>query len=305
VYDVRDLNGLESQARGDLLYHIQELLFGNHLLAAHIVRDQRKFSLSHYHVNEAVRVAKAMQDSDLTATALYTRGCTYLEWGIFGLLNKGVYQIQHEKIEASILDWENAKKIYKDEEKDMHIQLSGRIDVHLGRAYALLSVSKGEKVPGLALTLLDQAEDTAGVQNIDDSYTRALIVGERVSFTKGGYHSTRAAAFTDAKMPGAALKELNAVETLQQGVSKDLTRRHVWLNIIAANAFLHLENFEEATKHARSALIASQDINSITNLTNVMDIYGRLLRSPYNIDVNVQELGDMLRDAFTTHIQQK
>ncbi len=303
--NTRDLNSLEQQARGDLLCHIQELLFSNHLLAAHVVRDQRKFALSHHHANEAVRVAKALQDSDLTATALYTRGCTYLEWGMFGLLNKGIYQIQREKIEAAIHDWESAKRLYIDKEKSMHIQLLGRSDVHLGRAYAILSISKGEKVPGFALTLLDQAEDTTGIQNIDDPYTRALIVGERVSFTKGGYHSARAAAFTAAKMPGAALKELNTLEALQQGVAKDLTRRHVWLNIVAANTFMDLENFEEATKHARNALAASQDINSITNLTNIIDIYGRLLRSPYRIDADVQELGDMLKDTLTTRSEQK
>jgi hypothetical protein len=89
--DIRDLDSLEPQARGDLLYHIQELLFSYHLLAAHVVRDQRKFSLSHHHANEAVRTAKAMQDSDLIATALYTRGCSYLEWGMFGLLKGGVF----------------------------------------------------------------------------------------------------------------------------------------------------------------------------------------------------------------------
>src|SRR5579884_520255 len=51
--DIQDLKRLEPQARGDLLYHIQELLFSYHLLAAHVVRDQRKFSLSYHHANEA------------------------------------------------------------------------------------------------------------------------------------------------------------------------------------------------------------------------------------------------------------
>src|SRR5581483_172646 len=118
--DIRDLDSLEPQARGDLLYHIQELLFSYHLLAAHIVRDQRKFSLSHYHANKAVRVAKAMQDSDLIATALYTRGCTYLEWGMFCDLKKGVFQVQHDKIESAISDLEGAKKVNEDNEKNIH-----------------------------------------------------------------------------------------------------------------------------------------------------------------------------------------
>src|SRR5579859_2444884 len=41
--DIRDLESLASQARGDLLYHIQEILFSNYLLAAKVVRDQRRF----------------------------------------------------------------------------------------------------------------------------------------------------------------------------------------------------------------------------------------------------------------------
>ncbi|HEY7416740.1 MAG TPA: hypothetical protein VH593_16260, partial [Ktedonobacteraceae bacterium] len=216
--DIRDLESLEPQARGDLRYHIQELLFSYHLLAAHVVRDQRKFSLSHHHANEAVRTAKAMQDSDLTATALYTRGCTYLEWGMFGSLKGNVFHVQPEKIDAAIHDLEQAKQVHVGSEKAIHPQLLGRIDLHLSRAYAVLHRSRGEQPPGFAIALLDEAEDTIEVQSIDDPYTRALVIGERVSFTQGGYHSARAAGFNAASMPGAALRELKALRILQQGV---------------------------------------------------------------------------------------
>ena len=57
--DIRDLERFEQQTGGDLRYHVQEILFGYHLLTAHIVRDQRQFSLSYYYANEAVRVARA------------------------------------------------------------------------------------------------------------------------------------------------------------------------------------------------------------------------------------------------------
>jgi tetratricopeptide (TPR) repeat protein len=307
IADIQDLSSLELQVRGDLLLHIQELLFSYHLIAAHIVRDQRKFSASHHHANEAVRVAKAMKDSDLIATGLYTRGCTYLEWGMFGFLKKGVFQVQRDKIELALRDLEQAKKVHGNKEKNIHEQLLGRIDLHISRAYAILNISKGEQVPGFAIAMLDGAEDKVEVASIDDPYTRVLVTGERVSFTKGGYHSARAAGFNAAKMPGAALKELKALEALQQGdgVGKDLTRRHVWLDIVAANAFMELGNFDEATKHAKNALAASQDINSITNLTNIVDIYGRLLRSPYKADADIEELGDMLRDTFTARLEQK
>ncbi len=302
--DIRDLESLAVQAQGDLLYHIHELLFSYHLLAAKVVRDQRKFGLSHRHANQTVRVAKAMQDSDLIATALYTRGCTYLEWGMFGTLETGVFQVQLDKINAAIRDFENAKREPDKGGKALHPQLVGLIVVHLSRAYAILNISKGEKVPALAVTMLDDAENMADSQSIDDPYTRILVTGSRTGFIKGEYHSTRAAAFNAAKMPGAALKELNALKALQQGsFGKDLTRHHAWLDIISANAFMGLGEFKEATRRARNALAASQDINSITNLANIVDIHGRLLNSPYKTDAEVRELGDMLREVLTARIE--
>src|SRR5437667_4459054 len=74
--DIRDLESLQSQTRGDLQYHIRELLLSYHLLAAKVVLDRREFNLSHHYANQAVRVAKATKDTDLIATALYTRGGT-------------------------------------------------------------------------------------------------------------------------------------------------------------------------------------------------------------------------------------
>jgi hypothetical protein len=281
-------------------------LFGYHILATHVVRDQRKFSLSHHHANQAVRVAKAMNESDLIATALYTRGSTYLEWGMFGTLEKGVFQVQPDKIKAAIRDFEDAKKVPQDGEKDIHPQLLGQIITHLSRAYTILNISKGGKAPTLAITMLDDATDMVDSQSIDDPYTRILVTGSRAGFIKGEYHSARASGFIAAGMPGSALQELNAIEALQKGgFGKDLTRRFAWLDIVGANTFMQFGEFGEATKRARRALGASQDINSITNLTNIVDIHGRLLNSKDKASPDVQELGDMLRETLTAHIEQK
>jgi hypothetical protein len=303
--DIRDLESLESQARGDLLYHIRELLFSYHLLAAKMVNDQRKFSLSHYYANQAVRVAKAMEDTDMIATALYTRGCAYLWWGMFGTLAKGVFQIQLDKINSAICNFEDAKKAHKNTEKSLHPQLEGLIDVHLSRAYAIRNLSTGQRVPALAIMLLDGAEEKADRQSIDDPYTRELVTGSRIGFIKESYHNDRAAAFNSAKMSGAALKEIKIMEALREGtIGKDLTREQIWLDIVAANTFMGLEQFEEATKRARRVLVASHDINSVTNFAKVVDIHGRLLKSPYKHDPDVKELGDMIHEAITNRIEQ-
>ena len=141
--DIRDLESLSSQARGDFLYHIHEILFGYYILTANVVRDQRNFSLSHHHANQAVRVARVEHDSDLIATSLYTRGCTYLEWGMFGKLAMGVFQIQEDKIRCAIRDFEDAKQTPENGEEGLHPQLLGRIRMHLSRAYAVLKLHKG------------------------------------------------------------------------------------------------------------------------------------------------------------------
>jgi len=303
--DIRDLESLESQARGDLLSHIRELLFSYRILAANVVRDQRNFSSSHHHANQAVRVAKAERDSDLIATSLYTRGCTYLEWGTFGTLARGVFQIQEDKIIKAIRNFEEAKQTPENGEEGLHPQLLGLIRMHLSRAYAILKLRNGEKIPAFAITMLDDAADNVDCQKIDDTYTRVLITGTRTGFIKGRYLYGRASAFSTIGMTKAALKELNGMETVQKGnLGKDLTRYHAGIDIIRANTFMGLEQFEEATRRAKKALFASRDINSITSLANLIDIHGRLLKSSYKNEPEVSELGDMIRETVTKRIQQ-
>lgn len=304
--DIQDLEHLESQARGDLLSLIRELLFSYHILAAHVVRDQRNFGLSHHHANQAVRLAKAEQDCDLTATALSTRGCTYLEWGMFGLLSQGIFQIQEEKIRRAIRDFEEAIHTPENGEEDLHPQLLGFIRIHLSHAYVILKLNNGERIPAFTLTMLDDTAENIEKQNIDDPYQRVLVTGFRQPLTLQGLHTARASTFNAGKMAGAALQEINAIENLQQGtLGKDLTRSYAWLDIVTANAYLGLEQFEEATRRARSALLSSKDIHSTTNLTNIVDIHGRLLKSPYKKNDDVRDLGDMIRVTLSNRIERK
>ncbi len=289
--DILDLESLERQAQGDFLYHVQELLFSYHVLAANVIRDQKQFNAAYTHANEAVRVAKNMNDSDLLATAFYTRGCTSLEWGMFGTIVQGVFQVQRDKISAAARDFERAK------EPDIHPQLRGYVLTHLSRAQALLNSSKQESTIAPALTMLEEVEDMIDRQHIDDQYTRVLVTGTRGGFLQGSYHDTRAAAFVSARLPGKALQELKAIEELPgKKLGQDVTRYYAWLDVLSANAFIGLEEYGEATKRAKRALITSSDINSVTNVANIVDIHGHLLKSPYKGNASVQELGDMLKE---------
>jgi tetratricopeptide (TPR) repeat protein len=303
--DIRDLDSLDSQARGDLQYHIRELLFSYHLLAAKVVRDQRNFRLSYYYANHAVRIAKATNDIDLIATALYTRGRTYLQWGRCGTLENGVFQVQPDKINKAIRDFEDAKKLVEGTEKMLHPQVVGLIDVHLSRAYAIRNLSQGKEVPALVFTLLEDAEEKADSQSITDPYERHLVTGSLTGFVKGEYHNNNAVALTIIGKPGAALEEIERLEGLRQGaIGKDLTRKQIWLDIVTADSYMGLGRFKEAAERAKRALISSRDINSVSNLAYVVDIHGRLLQTPYKDKPDVDELGDMLTETLTAGTEQ-
>jgi hypothetical protein len=292
--DIRELESVAQQTQGDLLYHVQELLLSNQILATHIVRDQRQFSRAYHHANEAVRVAKNMNDTDLIATALFTRGWTRLEWGMFGTIEQSVFQVQQDKISAAIRDFEAAL----DGKENLHPQLFAFVSVFLARAKTTLAISKEEKVPVSILLGLDDVAGMAGRQNIDDMYTRVLVTGIRRGYRPAGYLTDRATVFNAAGLSGQALKELNALERMtERPYSKDETRRSTWHDILRANIYMGLKEFGTATDHARRALLACQDINSVTNTAIITDIYGRLLASPYKASGDVRELGEILRES--------
>ena len=77
-----------------------------------------------------------MNDSDMLATALFTRGWTRLEWGLFGTMKQGVFQIQQDKISAAIRDFQAAMQVFpgQDGKEEMHPQLLGVLTVYLSRA---------------------------------------------------------------------------------------------------------------------------------------------------------------------------
>ena len=296
--DIQDLENFEQQTQGDLRYHVQETLLGYQMLSTHIVRDQRQFESAHAHANEAVRVAKNMNDSDLLATALFMRGWTYLEWGLFGVMKQGVFQVQQNKVSAAIRDFEAAKHVFpaQDGNEHMHPQLLGALSVYLSRAQAALATSRNEPIPPQLLIRLDDVAETVGRQNVDDLYMRALLTGTRKSWHQAGYLNTRATVFNTAGLPGQALKELNTLENLiAKTYKKDETRQFVWLDILKSNIYIGLGEFAMATMHARQALLASQDINSITNIAIITDIYGRLLRTSHKTSSDVKEIGDLLQ----------
>jgi tetratricopeptide (TPR) repeat protein len=298
--DIDDLESLERQSQGNLRYQVQEMLLSDLILATHIVRDQRQFELAYVHANEAVRVAKGMDDSDLIATALYTRGRTRLEWGQFGNIEQGTFQVQQDKIKAAIRDYQEAFQLFpaRDDKERMHPQLLGVLTMFLSRARAIFAVSRGERIPASVLVALDDVADTVDRQPVDDPYTCVLVRGSRIGWHKASYLNERATVLNIAGLPGQALRELKAIDQLTEGTySRDETRRFVWRDIQMANVYMGLEDFGTAAEKTKQALLACQDIHSVTNTAIITDIYGRLLNSRYKVSRDVKELGDILRES--------
>lgn len=296
--DIRDLESHEQQAQGDLRLHIQEILLGDQLLATHIIRDQRCFTQAFSHANEAVRVSRGMDDSDLLATALFTRGWTRLEWGLFGTMKQGVFQVQQEKVRASLRDFDEALRVFPSQggKERMHPQLFGCLMMYRSRAQAALARSQEERIPASLLLALDDVAETVSKQPIDDLYTRALVTGTRKSWHQAGYLNTRATVFHTAGLPGQALKNLNALEgLLEKTYRKDETRQFAWLDLLKANIYIELGEFGEVAEYAKRALLSCQDINSTTNIAIVTDIHGRLQKSSHRTSRSVKELGELLK----------
>jgi hypothetical protein len=180
----------------------------------------------------------------------------------------------------------------------MHPQLLGRLITYKSRAQAALAVSTGVRAPAPILIALDDVSDMVGHQEITDLYTRTLVTGTRSGLHKQAYLSNRASIFIAAKLPGPALKELNASEQLtEKTYRRDETRQFTWLDILKTNIYMELGEFGPAADCAKQALLACQDISSITNTAIITDIYGRLRQSPHKASKNVKELGDILRKS--------
>jgi hypothetical protein len=292
--DLRDLEGLVSQAQGDFLYHVGELLIGNDLLATKIAKDQGRFSHAYAYANAAVRMTKRLKDDELLAAAKYTRGCVKLEWGLASLLLHGRLHIDTEKVVSALSDFQAILDLATSRQGLIHPQLHGFTLLQLSRAQSALK----HNIPN-ALLLADQASELIGREAIDEPFTRLLVTGTLSGLHKGGYHLVKAGILNAAGLPGKAISELNTLKQLtEQTYRQDETRNQVWIDITLAEALMGVEEYGEATYKARGALITCHAINSVQNVATLVAIYSRLLTSSYKTAAEVKELGDMLREWY-------
>ena len=293
--DIQDLECLEGQARGDFLSRVRELMVSNGLLATKIVKDQGQFALAYVYANNAVRVAKRMEDEELLAVAKYTRGCTKLEWGLFGNRQQGVFQIDRDHVKDAIRDFQAILQHAGPQQEVIHPQLHGFTLLQLSRAQSFFKQTVHEPVSANTLLLADQAAEMVGRNTIDDSYTRMITTGTLSGLHAGGYHLIKAGIFNAAGLPGKAITELQDLKKLtERTYGQDETRNQAWSDIALAEAFLGLRRYEDAIKKAKEALVACHHIHLMQNVAIITDLSRRIAASPYGKSHDVNELGEML-----------
>lgn len=297
---IKDLENFEGQTKGNLLYRVRELLISNRFLAAKIVKDQRQYALAYMYANNAVYVAKSMEDDELLAAAKYIRGCTKLEWGLFGVMKRGRFQLDSDKIKDAIADFQEILHQTHLQKASIHPQLHGFTMLQLGRAQSVLKYMLDASVNTNALILIDQAANMVGREAIDDLYTRMLITGTVSGLHIGGYHLVKAGILNTIGLPGKAINELHQLKRLtEQTYGQDETRYQAWSNIDMAEAFMRLGEYEEAINKAKEALVACHNINSVQNVTIITDLYTRIAASSYGASRDVKELGDLLKEWYS------
>jgi tetratricopeptide (TPR) repeat protein len=293
--DIRDLESAESQTQGDLRYRVGELLVSNHLLATKIVKDQKQYAHAYMYANNAVRAAKNLGDDELIVAAKYTRGCTRLEWGLFGFMKRGKFQVDRDKVTDAIQDFEDILGTARSRQDALHPQLQGLTMLQLGRAQSILKHAFYDVIDANALSLADQAADMVGHDTIDDPYTRIIVTGTLSGLHWGGYHLVKAGIFSNVGLPGKAINELNQLKRLtQQTYGRDETRNQAWSDIALAEALIGLKEYQEAVSKLKDAFVTCYTINSTQNIAMIRDIYSRFSDGPYGMSREVKELGEML-----------
>jgi tetratricopeptide (TPR) repeat protein len=298
--DLRQLEVFKGQAKGDLLYQIGELLIGNYLLASKIERDRRNYEQAYNYANRAVLIAKHVEDEELLATAKHVRGVVKMAWGQFGALHQRIFRLDRGKIQDAMRDFQSILHMAQVRSNAIHPQLQGLTKIQLGRALGLLRLGQHGATAANALTLIDQASEAIDSEHIDDVYTRAVVIGDLSGLHLGGYLLHRANVLNALGLPGKALTELNKLHCLVESTyGKEETRMQSWRDIVLAETFLGLGEYQRATEKAKDALIACHAIHSIQNIANIVDIQGRLAASSsYGLSTDVLELGDMIREWY-------
>ena len=295
--NITALEAFEKQRDGASQQYVRTLLNAHYQLASDIARHQGAFAPAWSYANKAVTITNHIGLNDFVAAALYRRGYTMLEWGIFGDgTARGMMsqEPQRKKIEAAIGDFEEALLSARP-------QLKGAIWLELSRAQGIL------KQTTIALRLVGQAESMIGtLHETIDPLEQILLDGALSGLNEGMYLLGKAASFTVVGRTTTAVEILDELEELQngQGIARNQTRRLAYSDLLRAEASLGTKEYVTAATRALNALQIYQDIGTLDRIAWINTIYERLAQK-YRHHPEIKALGGMLKNYYTQKVNKQ
>jgi tetratricopeptide (TPR) repeat protein len=236
---------------------LQRLLVGYHTLAGSVLRDEQQPQQALDHLNRAVNWAESLQHPTWVAFALYRRMTALIECGQAG---------------QALQDEQQVRRLLPRLPADLRVALLLRG----GLAQAQAAVPSQS---GLVLAHLDEAAawlSEALTNPGDESYHLPL--------TRERFQIDRAAVLLALNWPREAL------ESLPTRQMNGMTRANVYADLLAAEAYVRLGEYEQAATLGLEALPRARAIRSQVNLARVQRLYERLATSPFGSAPEVARL---------------
>lgn len=245
-------------ARGDQP-HLKRLLVGYHTLAGSVLRDEQQPQRALEHLNKAVGWASSLQQEPQLAFALYRRMTALIEFG---------------QIEQALQDEQRARRLLPRLPADLRVALL------LRGALAQARTVEAQRRPGGVLALLDEA---------------AAWLGEALAGSGGDHHYHLPLSRERFQIDRAAvLLALNwpreALDSLPTRQLSGMTRANVYAELLAAEAYARLGEYEQAAALGLEAVPVAHAIRSQVNLDRARRLVEQLAASPFGSAPEVARL---------------
>ncbi|WP_322480544.1 hypothetical protein, partial [Thermogemmatispora sp.] len=244
-------------AKGDQP-HLKRLLVGYHTLAGSVLRDEQQPQRALEHLNKAVGWANSLQQETLLAFALYRRMTALIEFG---------------QIERALQDELRVRRLLPNLPADLRVALL------LRGALAQARTEEAQRQPGRVLVLLDEAAAWLGealAGSGEDHYHLPL--------SRERFQIDRAAVLLALNWPRETLDSLPTRQL------SGMTRANVYAELLAAEAYARLGEYEQAAALGLEAVPVAHAIRSQVNLDRARRLVERLAASPFGSAPEVARL---------------
>ncbi len=257
-----DINALYQELpRVRELAPIQELLCGYHEFLANALRDHHQYNDALDHLEKALLLADTLERDDLKAVILYRKGSTYDD---ADLLDKAADSYRNAKVY----------------ERKLPSNLRGSIFLCGGLTNAK--------------TARNVEHQDAAIRRIDSVGTliRNGLKEENPHFLNldvNHYHIDKGVALIAIGRDKDALDELNLVRC-----GPDYPRRQALADILSAQAYANIGNYERASEYTTFALEIFLQVNSEVGIARAVKVFKQLQQSPYKDSPDIARIDYLL-----------